>query len=525
MIPAENNIPDQKLLKALDSLKISLFTMNNTSKICSHIVNFIKENFEAESVKIFVLNEESAGFFPYDQPIDESSKFTLFNFFILWMADHDGIYSIKDLLTEDKNDIKEIVLDISNVHNFSFVIPLIMNSSLIGFIFINNNNKEISSFQKECLTELKTISVMAISNASFYERLIILTETLEQKVKERTKELEEAQSQLVISEKMASLGVMVAGIAHEINTPTGVISNSSENLGSNLDYIFSNLTSIHKIYSSSPEVISNFEKIINEIHNQEQRPNLDSREKLKVKKRLRESLKSEGFDSTINENITLFLVDRNLLNLENNIIKIVRELGVEALQIVENFAGMHRNLSHIRYSIKNIVRIIRALKYYSHLDQAREEEANIAEGIENTLIIMSNQLKHNIEVIKNFAEVPKILCNPDELNQVWTNIIQNSIHAIKEKGTLMINIFSENMFVCVEISDTGFGIPNEIIEKIWDPFFTTKDQGQGTGLGLGIVKGIVDKHKGKIVVKSRPGETIFKIKLPINRNEVIQDDL
>jgi hypothetical protein len=136
MIPAENNIPDQKLLKALDSLKISLFTMNNTSKICSHIVNFIKENFEAESVKIFVLNEESAGFFPYDQPTDESSKFTLFNFFILWMADHDGIYSIKDLLNEDKNDIKEIVLDISNVHNFSFVIPLIMNRSLIGFIFI-----------------------------------------------------------------------------------------------------------------------------------------------------------------------------------------------------------------------------------------------------------------------------------------------------------------------------------------------------------------------------------------------------
>ena len=94
MIPAEKNIPDQKLLKALDSLKISLFTMNNTSKICSHIVNFIKENFEAESVKIFVLNEESAGFFPYDQPTDESSKFTLFNLFILWMADHDGIYSI-----------------------------------------------------------------------------------------------------------------------------------------------------------------------------------------------------------------------------------------------------------------------------------------------------------------------------------------------------------------------------------------------------------------------------------------------
>jgi two-component system, NtrC family, sensor kinase len=343
MIPAEKNISDQILLKALDGLKTSLFTMNNTSKICYRIVSFIKENFEAESVKIFVLNEENAGFFPYDQPTDESSKFTLFNLFILWMADHDGIYSINELLTEDKLEIKNIVLEISTIHKFSFIIPMIMNSSLIGFIFINNNNKEISSFQKECLTELKTISVMAISNASFYERLIQLTETLEQKVKERTKELEDAQSQLVISEKMASLGVMVAGIAHEINTPTGVISNSSENLGNNLDYIFSNLTSINKIYSSSPEIISNFEEIINEIHKQEQKTNLDSREKLKVKKRLRESLKSEGFDSNTNENITLFLVDRNLLNLERNIIQIVKELGIDALQIIENFAGMHRN--------------------------------------------------------------------------------------------------------------------------------------------------------------------------------------
>jgi signal transduction histidine kinase len=299
-----------------------------------------------------------------------------------------------------------------------------MNSSLIGFIFLDSDQRVFSKFQQECLLEVKTISVMAISNASFYEKLIQLTETLEQKVKERTKELEDAQSQLVISEKMASLGVMVAGIAHEINTPTGVISNSSENLGNNLDYIFSNLTSINKIYNSNPDTIANFEEIIKQIHKQEQRVNLDSREKIKIKKRLRESLKIEGFENQTIEDITLFLVDRNLLNLENNIINVVKFLGVESLNIIDNFAGMHRNLSHIRYSIKNIVRIIRALKYYSHLDQAREEEANIAEGIENTLIIMSNQLKHDIEVIKDLREVPKILCNPDELNQVWTNVIQ-----------------------------------------------------------------------------------------------------
>jgi signal transduction histidine kinase len=124
-------------------------------------------------------------------------------------------------------------------------------------------------------------------------------------------------------------------------------------------------------------------------------------------------------------------------------------------------------------------------------------------------------------VIKDLREVPKILCNPDELNQVWTNVIQNAVHAIKGKGTLTISLFEEGDHVSVEIKDSGSGIPQEIVEKIWDPFFTTKDQGQGTGLGLGIVKGIIDKHKGKISVQSQPGSTTFKISLPINKNRLI----
>jgi two-component system, NtrC family, sensor kinase len=521
MLSQENIQVNQSLLQAVDKFKTSLFTMNDTGKICSSIVTFLNENLSTKNVKVYILREEGAGFFPFDQESDESSKFTLFNLFILWLADHDGIYSIYELLKKEKPEIVEIITEISQIHQVSHIIPLIMNSSLIGFIFFQSEIEEFSKFQKECLFEVKTISVMAISNASFYEKLIQLTETLEQKVKERTKELEDAQSQLVVSEKMASLGVMVAGIAHEINTPTGVISNSSENLGNNLDYIFSHLTSINKIYNSTPELIAHFEEIIKQILNQEQKVNFDSREKIKIKKRLRESLKLEGFDSKTIEDITLFLVDRNLLNLESNIITIVKFLGLDSLNIIENFAGMHRNLSHIRYSIKNIVRIIRALKYYSHLDQAREEEANIAEGIENTLIIMSNQLKHDIEVIKDLKDVPKILCNPDELNQVWTNLIQNAIHAMKGKGTLSISLYEEGEYVGVEIKDSGSGIPQEIIEKIWDPFFTTKDQGQGTGLGLGIVKGIIDKHKGKTIVQSSPGSTSFKISLPINKNGLI----
>jgi len=221
MLSKESTIENQSLLNAVDKFKTSLFTMNDTGKICSRIVTFLNENLYAKNVKVYVLREEGAGFFPYDQENDESSKFTLFNLFILWLADHDGIYSISELLNEEKTEIREIILEISIIHKISHIIPMIMNSSLIGFIFLDSDQRVFSKFQQECLLEVKTISVMAISNASFYEKLIQLTETLEQKVKERTKELEDAQSQLVISEKMASLGVMVAGIAHEINTPTG----------------------------------------------------------------------------------------------------------------------------------------------------------------------------------------------------------------------------------------------------------------------------------------------------------------
>lgn len=521
MVPLDINLSNQKLLKALDSFKTTLFTMNQTNKICSEIVEFISSQFSATNIKLYIIREEVAGFFPFDDSNNNEIKFTLYHPFVLWLADQDEILFLNEDLNYENESIKSLLAEIKNTHNISYIIPLIMNSSLIGFIFFNPEVQIISKFQRECLNELKTFSVIAISNASFYEKLIHLTETLELKVKERTKELEEAQSQLIISEKMASLGVMVAGIAHEINTPTGVISNSSENLGNNISFIFSNLKLIHKIYSSSIDVVHNFEIILNEIHNSEQKPSLDSREKIKIKKRLRETLKQEKFDEKLIESIIYFLVDRNLLSLEQNLIFLVKEEGIESLQIIENLTGINRNLTHIRYSIKNIVRIIRALKYYSHLDQAREEEANIAEGIENTLIIMGNQLKHNIEVIKDFKDVPKVLCNPDELNQVWTNLIQNSIHAMKDEGILNLSIFPEENTVCIEIRDNGTGIPEEIIEKIWDPFFTTKDQGQGSGLGLGIVKGIIEKHKGKILVKSQKGNTIFKINLPINRNLII----
>jgi signal transduction histidine kinase len=183
----------------------------------------------------------------------------------------------------------------------------------------------------------------------------------------------------------------------------------------------------------------------------------------------------------------------------------------------------------IKLSIDIITRIIHALKLYSRLDQAKVEEVDLHEGIETTLIILQNQIKHGIEVNRKYGILPTIPCYANELNQVWTNIIHNALQAMNGNGILTIETFlvspahganqtfsqdSEDEKIVVKISDTGPGIPNEIQDKIFDPYFTTKDQGEGSGLGLGIAQHIVERHRGEIRVTSKPGETSFEVILP-----------
>jgi signal transduction histidine kinase len=124
-------------------------------------------------------------------------------------------------------------------------------------------------------------------------------------------------------------------------------------------------------------------------------------------------------------------------------------------------------------------------------------------------------LKQGIEVIKNYQQVPAIFCYAEELNQVWTNLLHNAIQAMSNRGRLEISVFEESRQIVVQVTDSGSGIPPEIKERIFDPFFTTKPAGEGSGLGLDIVRKIVDKHQGKIEVNSQPGRTTFSVMLPI----------
>ncbi len=173
-------------------------------------------------------------------------------------------------------------------------------------------------------------------------------------------------------------------------------------------------------------------------------------------------------------------------------------------------------LHEIESSTSRISDLVGAIKEYTYMDQAPVQSVDIVRGLETTLTIMNHKLKHGVTVQRDYVQIP-LLVNSfgSELNQVWTNIIDNAIDAMGGKGELRVRTYREDACVVVEIGDNGPGIPPEIKPHIFEPFFTTKAVGEGTGLGLDTVQRIVKKHRGTIQVCSKPGDTRFQVWLPL----------
>ncbi len=174
-------------------------------------------------------------------------------------------------------------------------------------------------------------------------------------------------------------------------------------------------------------------------------------------------------------------------------------------------------LRDISLSAQRISEIVKAVKDYSYLDQAPVQDVDVHDGLENTLVILRHKLKHGVRVIRDYApDLPRLEAHGSELNQVWTNIIDNAVYAMQGEGELTLRTSARDGFIEVEIADTGQGVPPEIQPRIFEPFFTTKPPGSGTGLGLNIAYNIVvQKHHGEIRVESRPGATRFVVTLPL----------
>lgn len=332
--------------------------------------------------------------------------------------------------------------------------------------------------------------------------------------------LDEAHNQLIIQEKMASLGKLSAGMAHELNNPAA----AAQRGAAQLQAMFSEWQSIQlrmgeqKLAPMQMEKLVELDRIARERARKPADLNALARSDQEVA--LERWLNARGIEKTwelVPSLVSLGFGERDLDALEDIFIPQQFSLVLDWLRCTH---AIYSVVSEIGLGTGRISEIVKALKTYTYMDQAPVQSVDVREGLDNTLIILHNKLKKGINVIRQYAEdLPVIQAYASELNQVWTNIIDNAIDAMDGKGTLIVRARKVPPWVVVEIEDDGHGIPREIQSKIFDPFFTTKGPGAGTGLGLNISRNlVVQKHHGQITVNSKPGSTCFTVRLPIDFN-------
>ncbi len=325
------------------------------------------------------------------------------------------------------------------------------------------------------------------------------------------KHLKATQDELIHSEKMAALGTVMAGVAHEINTPLGAIRSAISSINKFLTQILLQLPAFFR--SLPEEQQSDFLALLQRAL--ERKTILSTREERQLRRKLIRQLEQHEIKKS--DIVAGTLVDMGIYdNIESLLSLLQTPDSQTTLQTAYQFFNVHRNSKTIETATQRASKVLFALKNFSRYDHTGEKtKADIAENLETVLTLYHNQLKQGIEVIKHYAPLPLVLCYPDELNQVWTNLIHNAIQAMEYNGTLTLEITEQDNQIFIRLTDNGKGIPEEIKERIFEPFFTTKPLGEGSGLGLDIVKKIIAKHDGQITVESIPGKTTFTVSFPI----------
>ena len=327
--------------------------------------------------------------------------------------------------------------------------------------------------------------------------------------------LKATQQELIQSEKMATLGQLIAGVAHEINTPLGAIQSSVENIATFLNQTLEHLPTFFKeiCLEHQQDFFALLKKSI------QHETFLSSKEKRQLRKTMVRQLDEHRVeDATM---IADTLVEMGICdNIEAFLPLLKAPKSQTILNTAYQLASLQKSTQTIMAASERAAKVVFALKSFARYDSSGEKvPTNLIEGIETVLTLYHNQLKHGIEIIKNYAQLPPVWGYPAELNQVWTNIIHNALQAMSYKGTLKIDVTEQDNHAIINITDSGIGIPDEIKQKIFEPFFTTKPTGEGCGLGLDTVKRIIDKHNGKITVESVVGKTTLTVYIPINPNE------
>jgi signal transduction histidine kinase len=409
-------------------------------------------------------------------------------------------------------------------------LPLDRKNRVVGVLAVARAEaaREFSDADLNLLTTFADQAGAAVENAQLYQEVRGASEELERKVKLRTSELtainselgkaladlRETQAQLVLSERMAGLGLLVAGVAHEINSPTAAIRGSIDSLAPAIARVAHHGAEL----AEHPVIMAYLESAAPELADRPLATGLAARRAARELATVLEGLERP-------HDLAQQLADLGAT--EDDATKLLAALGTEtrlAARVVAALTDhvyLHRTASTVRHAVGQIQRIVGALKSYSHLDQqATRVEADLHEGLETTLTLLHHALR-DIVIERRYGVLPRVPVFVDELNQVWTNLISNAQHALVgriamgTRATITIETAVEGNSAVVRVIDDGPGVPPDVLPRIFEAFFTTKPKGEGTGLGLGIARQIVAKHGGEMRCESAPGRTCFEVRLPI----------
>jgi signal transduction histidine kinase len=330
-----------------------------------------------------------------------------------------------------------------------------------------------------------------------------------------TSRLRSTESALIQNEKMAALGTLAAGLAHELNNPAAAIRRSTAQLRDALAEREKLAAQLHSLTTDQQESLGALQEEIAE--RRTSAPVHDSLALSEQEDELQEWLEGHGVGEAWELAPVLVASGWDRDELE----RVVERSSPTQLPVVLRWVGAGSSvfglLEEVGQSAEAISEIVKAVKTYSYLDQAPIQDVDVVESLENTLVLLRPRITTGVKVTRDYAEdVPRIEAYGSELNQVWTNLIDNAIDAIAGQGELTLRAFTAENVVTVEVIDDGLGIPPEIQPRIFEPFYTTKAPGLGTGLGLHIAYNIVvHKHRGQLQVASKPGETCLRVVLPI----------
>jgi signal transduction histidine kinase len=364
---------------------------------------------------------------------------------------------------------------------------------------------------------IKPTRLFRLSEDNFWHMLSTCREVAREIIRAASNKMRSLEGFSQRREKLVSLGTMAAGLAHELNNPAAAASRAAAHLQQTTDNVQAFQCELAGILEGE-----HWQHLLNASEDATSRlahaPTLTHLDRSDRADALGTWLQNHGIASAWDLAPSFVEAGLDLAWLEEVTAKLPTASHADALGWLEARLSLKILLRQVEQSTGRIAELVKAVKSYSRMDEAPMQELDIHDGIESTLTMMGHKLK-NITVNRAFdRSVPRLMAYGSELNQVWTNLVDNAIDAVNGNGKICVGTCLEDNQLVVEIVDNGPGIPPDVQARMFEPFFTTKGVGSGTGLGLIISNRIVaDRHGGEIEFESQPGETRFKVRLPLNR--------